>query len=188
MPITLRIGRYEPFSTVMLRSLKHALREAGLLLNQPSLDKVMAFTYNHLTVFPEVPATLAELERMSNITPVIFSHDTDAMVSTSLLNSLHAHPFKHIVTVEEAEEYKPAPGVYNFLARKVEMGEVWLVSENPVDVVGARAAGMQAVWVDRGASGFGWADQLVEGEEGRPTAVVRDLTEIVRVIRGHIKT
>ena len=127
---------------------------------------------------------------MSNITPVIFSHGTDAMVSTSLLNSLHAHPFKHIVTVEEAEEYKPAPGVYNFLARKVgkrkgEMGEVWLV---PVVVVGARAAGMQAVWVDRGASGFGWADQLVEGEEGRLTAVVRDLTEIVRVIRRHIKT
>lgn len=58
------------------------------------------------------------------------------------------------------------------------------MSDNPVDIVGARAAGMQAVWVDRGASGFGWADRLVEGEEGRPTAVVRDLTEIVRVIRG----
>ena len=130
---------------------------------------------------------------MFNITPVIFSNGTDAMVSTSLLNSLHAYFFKHIVTVEEAEEYKPAPGAYNFLARKVgkkkkEIGEVWLVSENPVDVVGARAAGMQAVWVNRGTSGFDWADRLVKEKEERLTAVVRDLTEIVRVIRGHIKT
>jgi 2-haloacid dehalogenase len=39
--------------------------------------------------------------------------------------------------------------------KKEEMGEIWLASENPADVVGARAVGMQAVWVDRGESGFG---------------------------------
>jgi len=60
------------------------------------------------------------------------------------------------------------------------------VSENPVDVVGARAVGMQAVWVDRGGSGwFGWADRLLEGEEGRPTAVVRGLPEIADVVKRH---
>ena len=30
-----------------------------------------------------------------------------------------------------------------------EMGEIWLVTSNPFDVVGARAAGMKAAWVDR---------------------------------------
>jgi len=97
------------------------------------------------------------------------------------------------VPLEEAEEYKPAPGTYNFLARKVgkrkkKIGKIWLVSENPVNIVGARAAGMQAVWVNREANGFGWANRLVKGEKKRPTAVVRDLTKIVRIIRGYIRT
>ena len=48
------------------------------------------------------------------------------------------------VPLEEAEDYKPAPGAYNFLARKVgkKMGKVWLVSENPVNIINTRAAGI----------------------------------------------
>ena len=61
------------------------------------------------------------------------------------------------------------------------MGEMWLVSGNPFDVVGARAVGMRAVWVDRG--GKGWADGLVGGEEWGPTAVVGGLGEVVEVVR-----
>ena len=117
------------------------------------------------------------------------------MVSSSLLNSLSpcAHYFKRIVTVGEIKRYKPAPEVYEMLAQKVgkekeEVRKIWLVSENPVDVVGARAVGMQAVWVDRAESSFGWADRLVEGEEGRPTAVVRGLSEIAEIVKRYKHT
>ena len=102
--------------------------------------------------------------------------------------SPHASVFTSIITVEEVRKYKPAPEVYYHLAEKVgkgkskeEMGEMWLVSGNPFDVVGARAVGMQAVWVDRG--GKGWTDGLVQGGEGRPTAVVGGLGEVVEVVR-----
>lgn len=87
---------------------------------------------------------------MHNTTAVIFSNGTNATASASSRNSLssYAH-FKHIVTVEETRRYKPAPEVYEMLVRKVgkaeEVEKIWLVSENPVDVVGARAVGMQAV-------------------------------------------
>jgi 2-haloacid dehalogenase len=118
-------SRYKPFSAVMLYSLEHALREAGLTLNQPSPDKVMAFADHHLSVFPDVLKGLAKLEKMHNTTSVIFSNETDAMVSASLRNSLssYAHFFKHIVTVEETRRYKPAPEVYEMLARKVRKAE-----------------------------------------------------------------
>jgi 2-haloacid dehalogenase len=60
-----------------------------------------------------------------NTISVIFSNGTDAMVSASFRNSLssYAHFFKHIVTVEETRRYKPAPEVYEMLARKVRKAE-----------------------------------------------------------------
>lgn len=59
--VTLRKGKYEPFSTVMILSLEQALREAGVLLNQSSPDKVMHFVHHHLSVFPDVTATLEKI-------------------------------------------------------------------------------------------------------------------------------
>jgi len=78
--------------------------------------------------------------------------------------------------------------VYEYLAKKVgksrtEMGDIWLVSGNPFDVVGAKAMGMKAAWVDR--AGSGWADQLVEGDLGRPTVIVRGLDEVVDAVNGY---
>ena len=62
------------------------------------------------------------------------------------------------------------------------MASMWLVSGNPFDVVGARSVSMKAAWVDR--AGKGWTDGLLQGEEGRPTLVGRDLGEAVEGIRG----
>jgi len=58
---------------------------------------------------------------------------------------------------------------------------MWLVSGNPFDIVGARAVGMQAAWVDR--AGNGWTDGLVPGAEGRPTLVVKGLGEVVEGVK-----
>jgi hypothetical protein len=56
------------------------------------------------------------------------------------------------------------------LVRKVgkeeDIWKIWLVSADPVDVVGVGAIGMQAVLVDQG-SGFGWADRSVQGKQDR---------------------
>jgi hypothetical protein len=56
------------------------------------------------------------------------------------------------------------------LVRKVgkeeDIWKIWLVSADPVDVVGVRAMGMQAVLVDQG-SGFRWADRSVQGKQDR---------------------
>lgn len=66
--------------------------------------------------------------------------------------------FKDIVTVDDVRIFKPAPEIDEHLAKQVgqvgDKDEMWLVSGNPFDVLGARALGMQAVWVGR--LGNGW--------------------------------
>lgn len=105
----------------------------------------------------------------------------------------HADVFKDIVTVEDVKKYKPATEVYHHLAEKVgvdpmdpkALQRVWVISGNPFDIVGARAFGMNSIWVNRKGEKLGWQDGLVEGEKGRPTEVVCQLHEAVTTVMSH---
>lgn len=185
------MNQYEPFSAMTMRSLRNALKESGVSLDQARIDGLMK-AYDSLSTFPDVNPALEKLAQTPGITAVVFSNGTHAMVSQSVNHSPdlspHAQVFKQIVVIEEVRKFKPAPEVYEYLAKKVgksrtEMGDIWLVSGNPFDVVGAKAMGMKAAWVDR--AGSGWADQLVEGDLGRPTIIVRGLDEVVDAVNGY---
>lgn len=102
--------------------------------------------------------------------------------------SPHKDIFKAVVTVDEVKKFKPAKEVYRHLATNMgystseqDMGQLVLVSGNPFDVVGAKSAGMKAVWVDRERAG--WVDELM-GEEGRPDWTVDDLKDVVQIVKG----
>ena len=57
----------------------------------------------------------------------------------------------HVVSVEEVRAYKPHPAPYRRVAELLELPpeRVTLVSAHGWDVLGARAAGLRVVWVDR---------------------------------------
>ena len=151
--------------------------------------------YDSLSTFPDVTPALQALAKESGVTAVVFSNGTQTMVTNSVKSSPdlgpHASVFKDIVTVEDVKRFKPAPIVYYHLAEKVgksktkeAMGEMWLVSGNPFDVVGARSVGMQAAWVDR--AGNGWVDQLVQEPTGKPTVIVTNLEQVVDAVKQHL--
>ncbi len=179
--------QYEPFSSINRNSLQHALADSKLSLDDSSVESLMK-AYDSLSTFPDVAPALKHLSQKEGITPVVFSNGTNSMVTNSVKSSPglgpHASVFKDIITVEDIKRFKPAPELYYHLAEKMGkpktkegMRSMWLVSGNPFDVVGARAMGMQAAWVDR--AGNGWTDQLVQGDLGRPTIIVGGLGEVV---------
>jgi len=150
--------------------------------------------YDSLGTFPDVPPALKALANDTSIDAYVFSNGTDAMVSSSVNQSpslsSHASVFKGIVTVEDVKAYKPAPQLYQHLAevvgKKGDMGNIWLVSGNPFDVVGARASGMQVAWIDRAGGHHGkggWIDKLGELASGGPTVIVNGVEEAVNEIR-----
>lgn len=108
------------------------------------------------------------------------------MVANSVLHSQDLSPhvtvFKDIITVDNVKQYKPAPAVYAHLAERMgkQMDEMWLVSGNPFDVMGARSCGMNAIWVDRSKNG--WHDAAVPSLQ--PTAIVNSLEQVVEKIRA----
>lgn len=162
-------------------------------LEQKDIDDLMK-AYDSLSIFPDVAPALEAIAKQDDLFPVVFSNGTQTMVSNSVNKSpdlsKHASTFKDIVVVEEPKRFKPAPEVYAHLAKKVgknfddknDMASMWLISGNPFDIVGARAVGMKACWVDR--AGNGWQDALVEGEIGRPSVIVRSLEEVPSAVAG----
>ncbi|KAL2002084.1 hypothetical protein VTN02DRAFT_682 [Thermoascus thermophilus] len=181
------MDEWDNFFMVTRHALQEALDEHKVMLGHEAIENLMA-AYDSLSTFPDVIPTLNKLDSKPKITPVVFSNGTTKMVTNSVLHSKDLSPkadvFRKIITVDHVRKYKPAPAVYEHLAeemdKKSRMGDMWLVSGNPFDVVGALRSGMKAIWVDR--AGRGWIDRVLP--ESQPTATVRSLEEIVDVIEG----
>ncbi|CAL3971856.1 unnamed protein product [Diplocarpon coronariae] len=184
---------YKPFSDITRASLQHALSESSMTLSGENVASLMK-AYDSLGTFPDVAPGLQAIASDPSISAYVFSNGTDCMVTSSIKSSPslspHAAIFKDLVTVEEIGVFKPNARVYEYLAKKVgkenHIGGVWLVSGNPFDVVGARAVGMQAAWVDRG--GKGWTDRLgTLTPGGGPTIVVDGVEGAVEGIKKWAK-
>ncbi|OAX77661.1 haloacid dehalogenase, type II, partial [Emergomyces africanus] len=80
------MGLYQPFSDVTRNSLRHALAEHQVDLDQESTQKLMD-AYDSLSVFPETQLGLERLVDNPKLTPVVFSNGTTSMISNSVLRS-----------------------------------------------------------------------------------------------------
>lgn len=147
--------------------------------------------YRHPTPFLEVGPLIAQL-RNSNFKPVIFSNADKEMIDLNALNQHFRAPgvFNDIVCLDSIRHFKPHPATYGHLAKRMGkevskegMSKMWLVSTDPVDIVGAINVGMETVWVNR--DGGGWKDQLVLGKWGTPSVVVYRLEQVVQAIQNY---
>ncbi|KAE8450025.1 hypothetical protein EG329_007164 [Mollisiaceae sp. DMI_Dod_QoI] len=192
------MGLYKPFSDITKASLQHALGEHSESLSDADISSLMK-AYDSLSTFPEVESALKAVSSDPSIDAYVFSNGTDAMVGSSVNQSPslspHASVFKGLVTVQDVELFKPHPKVYHHLAEKVGKGHgdmegIWLVSGNPFDIVGARAVGMQAAWVNRAGGHHGkggWTDKLGDLASGGPTLVVSGVDDAVKQIKDWTK-
>lgn len=209
---------YLPFDKITRASLLHAVNEAGLHIADAKADALMhAYDSlpcfpEVLPALKTLQARCRDEKGAAKVEAVVFSNGTAHMLSRAVATSptlkfFHPGPdtdtdskaggtglFKKLVSVDTVGKYKPTRDAYEFLQREA-AGEdwkaqaaVWLISANPFDVVGARAAGLRAAWVDR--AGTGWVDRLgdVISEFGgkkqdlRPTLVVKGVHEAVEKI------
>jgi 2-haloacid dehalogenase len=106
--------------------------------------------YDRLPVFPDTLSALDTL-RADGHRLAVFSNGSPDMLARVLADSGLGEYLDQQVSVDEVKAFKPAPATYQYAARAlgVAIGQVTLVSCNAFDVVGANAAGMRTVWVNR---------------------------------------
>ncbi|KAK0384452.1 hypothetical protein NLU13_8538 [Sarocladium strictum] len=185
------MGIYKGFGDLTRASFRQAAREqAGYRLTALDEARLMQ-AYNGLDTFKDVDEAMKLLrdaqKKGLNVEAFIFSNGTPEMLAASLntspaLSSASAVlPDSRLISVEDAGCYKPDPKAYRHLveASGASSAEnVWLVSSNPFDAMGAVAAGLNSAWVDR--QGEGWRDGLGVALEIRPTVTARGVDGAVR--------
>ncbi|KAL7797262.1 haloacid dehalogenase [Trichoderma ceciliae] len=184
------MGMYRSFSELTRWSFRHATAEAGEELSPEQEDKVMS-AYDGLDTFPEVEAGLSLIAKTPDVEAYVFSNGTESMITSSLRTSpslataSSVLPASRAVSVDPLGVFKPDRRTYEHFAKVVNLesqpNKLWLVSSNPFDAVGARAAGWRSAWVNRNANS-GWIDGLSGAVGLKPTVTVTGVDEAVRKI------
>jgi len=136
----------------------------------PEEVKELMTGWQRLSPFPEVRAALDRLKgryrlvALSNGEPEYLAH---------LVKNRVQFEFHDTLSVNTVGAFKPHPAVYRRAALMLglEVGQCMMVSANSFDVVGARACGFQAAFVNRYGSPY-------EDTPYKPRVVVRDFTEL----------
>ncbi|RMG37862.1 MAG: haloacid dehalogenase type II [Gammaproteobacteria bacterium] len=168
---------YVDFATCTAQALDYCCQARGISLSSADRQALLD-GYGTLPAFEDVPEALCSLET-AGVRLFAFSNGTREAVEGLLGHAGIRQHFLDVVSVDELRSFKPNPAVYcHFLRRAGATGEAsWLISGNPFDVIGARAAGMHAAWVRRGAAVFDpWGIE--------PDLTVGDLGELADYLSG----
>ena len=131
--------------------------------------------YLALPAFDDVRAGLEQLSK-ARVKMYAFSNGHPDDIEQLLDNAgIDAH-LDGVVSVHEVRTFKPAPAVCrHFLARAGAVpGDTWLISGNPFDICGARAAGMHALWLRRNAGA------VFDPWEFTPTEITADFIKVAQ--------
>lgn len=142
------MGRYVPFSTVTQEALVYALKSLGLPCEEATVNQLLD-GYRQLRAYPDVDRTLSRLPDHSRL--AVLSNADDALLRTAIAHNRLEHHFEHVLSVDQVQQFKPAPAVYQLAVNTlgVPQEEIVFVSSNAWDVAGARAFGLTVYWINR---------------------------------------
>jgi len=140
---------YADFGVCTRQALDFAALSFGLELSSDGRERLVE-EYQNLRPFPDVLPGLERL-RSEGHTMVAFSNGVERTARVLLGRGGVLDHLEGVVSVDDLGTFKPDPEVYRYLARRLDrpVGETWLVSSNGWDVIGAKSAGLRAVWVRR---------------------------------------
>ncbi len=143
------MGHYRDFRACTLQALDYCCAQRRADFSLRDRNNLMA-EYLKLPAFNDVAAGLERLSQFG-IKMYAFSNGTPDDLEQLLTHAGIRDFFHGVVSVHEVTTFKPNPAVYHhFLKRaRASAKESWLISGNPFDICGARAAGMRAIWLRR---------------------------------------
>lgn len=165
------MGDYASFAVCTRDALAFTCAQQGVALSEAE-QALLLEKYRQLPAFDDVSNGLARL-RTAGHALFAFSNGTRAAVDALLQTARIADAFVDVVSVDEVASFKPDPAVYRHFAGRARgclervasarqpvsatgsltalesASEIWLISSNPFDVIGAIQAGLKAAWVQR---------------------------------------
>lgn len=142
-------GAHVDFWNVTCDALDVAMEALGL--DDRDLRLRLRELYLKLPAYPEVPDMLRRLKEADHKTAILSNGSPDMLGGALRASGLTAM-FDKVISVEEAQIFKPARAVYDLVGAHFEIdspGEVLFVSSNCWDAASATAYGFHTMWVNR---------------------------------------
>lgn len=151
------------------RALRYTLRLNRIDFEEGADDEIMGF-WQDLDPYPEV---LDALHRLTGRYDLVALSNGDPHFLEHLATNRIGWDFDAIISVAEVGAFKPHPAVYRHAAARLglEPAECLMVSANSFDVLGARACGFRAAFVNR-------QDLPYEDSPLQPDLTVPSFTEL----------
>lgn len=162
---------YEDFGVCTRQALRYAMATHKLDLAGDREDELMT-AYLSLPAFEDALPTLKALNGSYPL--FAFSNGSYPALEKVLGHNDLLDQFEGLVSVDDIKSFKPDPAVYAYARRATGAWDepLCLVSSNAWDVIGARAAGLKAVWVQRDPNKV-FQDWGIE-----PSAVIESLSDL----------
>lgn len=171
---------FRDFAVCTEQALDFCASSFGIRLSPAHRDALLS-AYRELPPFPDALDGLRRV-REAGLRAFAFSMGRADDVAGLLERSGLGTHIDGIVSLQEPQMFKPSPAAYSYFARRVGigMGEAWLVSGNPFDVIGAVSAGMNGAWVKRSP------DAIFDPWEVRPTVEVETVGALAEAIPAYL--
>ncbi len=139
--------RYEDFSVITRESLVYTLRTLDLAYDAGVCERIMD-KYLHLDLYDDAVQTLAGL---TGYKLAILSNGSTHMLTALVRNAGLHGILDATISVDSKRIFKPSPEAYCLVEERlgVAPAEVFFVSSNPWDAIGAKSFGFTAAWIER---------------------------------------
>ncbi|HWI06956.1 MAG TPA: haloacid dehalogenase type II [Solirubrobacteraceae bacterium] len=140
-------GEFRPFGDIAGSTLRSLL--AQLALDPNRADEILA-GLAELDPYPDAGSALQRLSA-SDLHVVALTNGTEKNTRTLLARAGIDRLVDRVMSTEEVGVYKPHRAVYEHAAADLSLApaQLVLVAAHAWDVMGARAAGLHAIWVSR---------------------------------------
>jgi 2-haloacid dehalogenase len=154
---------------IVRRAFLYVLQMNAIPFTHEEVDNFID-SWKELTPFEDIVGGLRELKECYQL--VILSNGEEWFLHHLVKNRVK-FDFDRVISAQIVGAFKPHPAVYRACARILgrEPYELMMVSSNSFDVMGARACGYQAAWVNR-------YELPYEETPYKPTLEVKDFREL----------
>lgn len=163
---------YSGFAVCTRQALDFTCLELAIKLSEADKEALMA-AYTRLPAYDDTVPALSALKQQDIACWAFSNGEPDDLESLFAHADLHG-AVKGIISVDAVKSFKPDPRVYEHFLREsaADAADTWLVSSNPFDIIGARAAGWEAVWIQR--------DPTIQFDcwEWQPSTTLSSLSEL----------
>ncbi|ELY34606.1 haloacid dehalogenase type II [Halalkalicoccus jeotgali] len=146
------VDAYQPFYEMNRDALQYALDVHGADVSETERDEILA-VYHELDVFEDVREGIERL-REGGYDCYVVSNGNPEMLESMVEHADIGDLLEDTISADEVETFKPDAELYRHAAARTgtPIRAIAHVTAGWFDVLGARHAGMQGVWVDRKAT------------------------------------